>query len=1078
MSISWRLRPRTPLLLLLTGATACLGMTVVPAVAVTAATPDRAAVPVAEPVWAAVDEGLRRSHDGDRRRVSPSKYAGFHLDLKALQARLDRAPSEDLAGLGARTTPVTISVPAPSGEFVEFAVEQSPVMEPALAAAHPEIATYAGRTTSGSAPASIRLDVTPMGFHASVRGAGASWYVDPTYNGTDQGADALYVSYDGTDLPARSEGLIEPDLAELRREATPDPAPGVGEGQGAVAVQRSYRLALVSDPSYAAYFTSSANPALVDPIVTAEKVTLMNRVNQLYGDDFSIRMLLVAGNDALNFNTSAQFLSANGRCGQLACYTTDDIGCGDVIDTNRYVVGQIIGAENYDIGHIMFGPDGSGGGVAYLGAVGTSIKAGGCTGIEPPTGDGFAIDYVAHEMGHQFAGNHTFNGTGGSCSGANRNGGTSVEPGSGSSVMAYAGICGADDLQPHTDPYFSQRTQTEVAAFTSGSPSSDNEVQSVALSGFGAGESFTISYGGAAGTVTSGTNYTAAGIKAAVEAAEPSAATATVTGYWGRSSALTNGFQITWSGTADIATPTVAAATGAFTSIVGTTDNGGAEDNGGFANPTPTGNHNPVVAAPANRSIPIRTPFSLTGSATDPDGDALVYLWEQNNPGNAVAGSALVSNAKTSGPLFRVFGTYANVSSANTAQYLSAGENLATSSPTRSFPDIAQVVAGSTNAESGSCPTNSSTTALPDGPTLECYSEQLPTLLYLPTTMTFRLTARDLGGANGGSDGGTSYAETVLTLAKDIGPFLVTSQSSPASVTGGTSGTISWSTTTSSLAANVKVSLSTDGGLTYPTVLLESTPNDGSQEVTWPNVATTQARVKVEAIDNYFYDVNNAPITIVPGSGEVPVDTTAPETTITGGPREGRYFLSDALNLRYASEAGATYTCSLGSFSGECPASGLLQQRRPAAGSYEFSVAATDAAGNTDPTPATRRFFVPANDRELTRGSGPWRLRKHGQSFRGTFTTVKRRGAELRYRVSDITALWLVTTTSKRGGAVKVFLGKKKLGTVRTTSNRTRRSVIRPVTTFSSPLSGVVRIRTTNNLRVKIEGLGTEAPFA
>ena len=160
------------------------------------------------------------------------------------------------------------------------------------------------------------------------------------------------------------------------------------------------------------------------------------------------------------------------------------------------MIGQIIGASNYDIGHIALGA--GGGGVASLGVVGGDNKAQGCTGLTTPVGDLFAVDYVAHEMGHQFAGTHTFNGTQANCSGGNRSAASSVEPGSGSSIMAYAGICEQDNLQPHSDPYWSQRSFDQITAFVTSDQPPASEVQTVSLRDFDAdGDSFRLRLDGA-----------------------------------------------------------------------------------------------------------------------------------------------------------------------------------------------------------------------------------------------------------------------------------------------------------------------------------------------------------------------------------------------------------------------------------------------------------------------------------------------------------------------------------------------------------------------------------------------------
>ena len=330
--------------------------------------------------------------------AQPKEFRTYQLDQDAITALLAQAPRERTAA--AESAPLVLSLPGPAGFPQRFALQDSPIMQAGLARAHPEIRTYSGRGLDDPA-ATIRADVSPLGFHASIRSPKGNWYIDPSSKANDD----AYIVYYTRDLPADPDGPFE--FKEGDDEALAAAAVELstnGGGPSAGDVLRTYRLALVTDQSYSTYFGGPAN-------VTAAKVALMNRVNQVYEDETSIRLVLINDTDKTNLNTDADAIGANGPCGSAPCFTAAQLaGCGGgTLGRNRIVLGQIVGASNYDIGHLGLGKNG--GGVANLGVVGGNAKAGGCTGLPNPEGDFYAVDYVAHEMGHQFAGNHTFNGT-------------------------------------------------------------------------------------------------------------------------------------------------------------------------------------------------------------------------------------------------------------------------------------------------------------------------------------------------------------------------------------------------------------------------------------------------------------------------------------------------------------------------------------------------------------------------------------------------------------------------------------------------------------------------------------------
>jgi hypothetical protein len=242
----------------------------------------------------------------------------------------------------------------------------------------------------------------------------------------------------------------------------------------------------------------------------------------------------------------------------------------------------------------------------------------------------------------------------------------------------------------------------------------------------------------------------------------------------------------------------------------------------------------PVIAALSNYTIPISTPFALTGSATDANGDAITYCWEQNDNSTVSGTSSVASPTKASGPNWLTFSPSA--------------------SGTRLFPKLSTILAGL-----------NVTPVLPGGDA----GTNIEALSSVSRTLNFRLTVRDnhaFSSAAPVAVGQTAFADAVVTVSNTSGPFAVTAPNTAVTWAGGSAQTITWSVNNTTAApvscANVKISLSTDGGQTFPTVLATSTPNDGTESLVIPVGATTTARIKVEAVGNIFFDISNTNFTI------------------------------------------------------------------------------------------------------------------------------------------------------------------------------------------------------------------------
>lgn len=363
-----------------------------------------------------------------------SKLRHFEADKKALRGQLNQVPHE---ALGDRSR--SIKLPLPDGSLASFVIVESPIMKPRLAARYPDIKTFKVYGIDDPT-ASGRVDITPQGFHAMLFTAKGRLFIDPDHSSAQ--TDQYLSRYRGGQPSQRFSCDVHKSDFENQGDAV------IADRSGG----RISRILLEYDLAVAA--TEEYVVALGGTVALAQAgiVTAINRINEIYERDLGIRLTLVGNNDQLiengdnvSFSNGDTFTMLNENQPWLDSQSTK------------------LGFD-YDIGHVF----GTGiGGSAFLGSVCNSAsKAKGATGLFVPIGDPFYIDYVAHEIGHQFNADHSFNGTTSSCGSGNRHALTAFEPGSGSTIMAYAGICGVESLQLNSDATFHAGSIAQINSFS------------------------------------------------------------------------------------------------------------------------------------------------------------------------------------------------------------------------------------------------------------------------------------------------------------------------------------------------------------------------------------------------------------------------------------------------------------------------------------------------------------------------------------------------------------------------------------------------------------------------------------
>lgn len=347
-------------------------------------------------VWTEVDVSKLRFTLSEAANLGPlpTSFRAFRLNHNQLNSILRRAPHE-LTDASLQISTI-LSIPLPDGTFMRFRLEESPILEPELAAQVPTVKTYAGRSIDDQT-ATMRLTSSPSGVSAIILSTRGTFHIQPLR----EMDPSIYVSFSRGSAPQENEPfqclVTERNSSHKQRQKPLSifVAPYGG-------TLRQYRVAIAATGEYTNHFRQRGdNDEQAKRRALNQIIAVIDQINAIYQHEFAVRLRLVGKElDIIFPNPDTDPYNPIDTDGRI------DIDL--LLPQNQTTLKNKIGVNNYDIGH-LFGTWRNG--VAATQSVCDNTndrnKARAYTGRADPTGPGFIVGYVAHEMGHQFGANHT-----------------------------------------------------------------------------------------------------------------------------------------------------------------------------------------------------------------------------------------------------------------------------------------------------------------------------------------------------------------------------------------------------------------------------------------------------------------------------------------------------------------------------------------------------------------------------------------------------------------------------------------------------------------------------------------------